>query len=471
MGEPWELTAVDALAAMRAKELSPVELLASVRARTDAVEPIVNALTERRDEEAASAAKGSADRYAAGAGLRPLEGLPVALKEEVPVEGWRMRYASLAVDDVATETAPIAERIFEAGAVVHARTTTPEFSCTGYTHSKLWGVTRNPWNPEVAVGGSSGGSGASLTSGTSLLATGSDIGGSIRVPASINGVVGYKAPHGRVPTVPPFNLDRYCHDGAMARTVADTALFHNAVSGPHPVDMTSLPRLEIPPTLEGIQGMRIALSVDLNSWDVHPDVDANTRAAAAALEEAGAKVEEVQLPWSLKRLMYAARRHFASIFGAYIGEICDAHPDLVNDYSVAWADDVRSLLGDPGSVLHGLEEEGLLWRPLGELFEHHDALVCSTWAVPGVPAGDSILGQLFDDGGPNDRQFTTFMTTPFNIFSACPVLAVPSGIAASNGVPTGIQIVARPFDDVAAFRIGAALEQVRPWPRNAPALA
>jgi aspartyl-tRNA(Asn)/glutamyl-tRNA(Gln) amidotransferase subunit A len=468
MTEPWELTAADALAKMRAKELSPIELLASVRARADVVEPTVNALTERRAEAADAAAHRSAERFAAGQDIGALEGLPVALKEEVPVEGWRMRYGSLAVDEVADQTAPIAERIFDAGSVVHARTTTPEFSCTGYTHSKLWGTTHNPWNPEVAVGGSSGGSGASLASGTSLLASGSDIGGSIRVPASINGVVGFKAPHGRVPTLPPFSLDRYCHDGVLARTVADAALFHNAVAGTHPVDMTSLPKVEIPARLEGIDGMRIALSVDLGSWDVHPDVEANTRAAAAALQDAGAKVEEVELPWSLERLMYAARRHFSSIFGAYIGEVCDAYPDLVNDYSIAWADDVRSLLDEPNSVLHGLEEEGALWRPLGALFETYDALVCPTWSVPGVPAGDSILGQLFEDGGPNDRQFTTFMTTPFNVFSACPVLAVPSGIAPVNGVPTGIQIVARPFDDVTAFRIGAALEEVRPWPTTAP---
>ena len=152
MTEPWEMTATDALAAMRARDLSPVELLESVERRADEVEPVVNALCERRPEEAREAAEASARRYASGERIRPLEGLPVALKEEVPVKGWRMRYGSLAIDEIATETAPIAERILRAGAVVHARTTTPEFSCTGYTHSKLWGVTRNPWNPTVAVG-------------------------------------------------------------------------------------------------------------------------------------------------------------------------------------------------------------------------------------------------------------------------------------------------------------------------------
>ena len=464
MTEAWELTTVDALARMRAKELSPVELLASVYARADIVEPVVNALTERRTEEAEVAAKESERRYAGAGDIRPLEGLPVALKEELPVEGWQMRFGSLAVDEIATTTAPIAERIFAAGAVVHARTTTPEFSCTGYTHSKLWGVTRNPWNPEVAVGGSSGGSGASLASGTSLLASGSDIGGSIRIPASINGVVGFKPPHGRVPEFAPFNLDRYCHEGPLARTVADCALFENVLAGPHHADVTSLrPKLELPDELGGTEGLRIALSIDLGSWDVDEEVAANTRAAAEALREAGAVVEEVEIPWTLERVMRAARAHFGGIFGAEIAEMAAGAPDVVNDYVSAWAEEAEDMLSVPGAFAHGLVEEAALWEPIGLLFEDFDALMCPTWAVTGIPAGDSLLGTLFEGGGPNDRQFTCYMTTPFNIFSPCPVLAVPSGIAASNGVPTGIQIVGRTFDDVIPFRIGAALERVRPW--------
>ncbi|MEX0983792.1 MAG: amidase [Actinomycetota bacterium] len=472
MTQPWELTAVDALGRMRAKELSPVELLASVFARADAVEPVVNALTERRTEDAEIAAKESERRYASGEDIRSLEGLPVAIKEEMPVEGWRMRYGSLVVDEVAEHTAPVPGRIFAAGAVVHARTTTPEFSCTGYTHSKLWGITRNPWNLEFAVGGSSGGSGASLASGTSLLASGSDIGGSIRIPASINGVVGFKPPHGRVPTYPPFNLDRYCHDGPMARTVADCALFENVLAGPHPEDVTSLrPKVELPERFEGIDGLRIGLSVDLGSWTVDEEVAANTRSAGAALQDAGAIVEEVDIPWTLEAIMSTARRHFSAIFGAYIAEMAQQAPDQLNDYSLAWAEEAAAALDEPGSFLNGLVAEGRLWEPIGRLFETYDALICPTWAVTGIPAGDAFLGKVFDGGGPNDRQFLCYMTTPFNIMSPCPVLAVPSGIAASNGVPTGIQIVGRTFDDVTAFRIGAALEQVQPWAGLASVLA
>lgn len=464
MSEPWEMTAADALVAMRARDLSPVELLESVERRADEVEPVVNALCERRRDEARLAATASADRYAAGERIRALEGLPVALKEEVPVDGFRMRYGSHAIDEVATGTAPIAERILKAGSVVHARATTPEFSCAGYTHSKLWGVTRNPWNPAFAVGGSSGGSGASLASGTSLLASGSDIGGSIRIPASINGVVGFKPPHGRVPTGAPFNLDRYCHDGPLARTVADCALFENVLAGPHPADVTSLrPKVRIPSVLKGIEGWRIGLSVDLGCWKVDPEVDANTRAAAAALEQAGAIVEEVAIPWEFEHVLATARRHFAAIFGAEISAAVDEHGELLNDYAHAWAEEARMYMSEPRSFLAGLEGEQAMWEPVGKLLQRYRAIVCPTWAVTGITAGDSYLGTLFDGGGPNDLQFTAYMTTPFNVLSPCPVLAVPSGVA-SNGVPTGVQIVARTFDDVSAFRIGAALELVRPWP-------
>jgi len=463
-----ELSAVEALARMRAKEISPVELLDAVLARAAAVEGTVNAFTETREEEAAAAARASEERYARGEDIRPLEGLPVALKEELEVEGWRMRFGSLAIDEVASRTAPAAERILGAGAVVHARTTTPEFSCTGYTHSKLWGLTRNPWSPAFAVGGSSGGSGASLASGTSFLASGSDIGGSIRLPASANGVVGFKPPHGRVPVQPPYNLDRYCHDGPLARTVADCALFENVLAGPHPMDVTSLrPKLEVPPDPEGVAGMRIAVSTDLGAWDVDQEIRTNTMLVGRALEEAGAIVEEVELPWTLVDVAGVARAHFGAIFGAQIAEAAATFGDLLCDYTLAWAEEAAASAAVPGGFLHGLEGEQRIWDPLGRLFETFDALIGPTWAVPGIPVGDSYLGTLWEGGGPNDRQYAAMMTTPFNVLSPCPVLAVPSGFT-SNGVPSGVQIVGRTYDDVGVFRVGAAIERTRPWPTVAP---
>lgn len=465
MNEPWELSATEALRLMRARELSPVELMESTIERAEAVDPKLNAFAETRYGEAMAAAGAAAARYATGARTRRLEGLPVALKEEVEVRGWSLKWGSLAfVDQVAERTSPLADRIRRSGAIVHARTTTPEFSCVGVTHSKLWGITCNPWNTDFGVGGSSGGSGASLAAGTTPLASGSDIGGSIRLPASANGVVGFKPPHGRVPVGAPYNLDRYCHEGPMARTVSDCALLENVLAGPHPADVTTLrPKVRIPTELRGIEGWRIGLSVDLGAYEVDPQIAENTRAAAAALERAGAIVEEVDIAWTLGELAAAARAHYGAIFGAQIAQAVEAHGDLLCDYTIAWAEEAAAAAAVPGGFLAGLEAEAELFVPLGKLLRRYRAIVCPTWSIPGTPAGDPWLGRTELGGGLLDRQFEAMMTVPFNIFSACPALAVPSGFA-SQGVPTGIQIVGRTFDDVGVFRIGAALERARPWP-------
>ena len=199
MTDLHHLSATEVLRAFRARELSPVEALEAVSARADATEPTVNCLLERDHEDLSAAARAAAERYAGkGEDPRPLEGLPVVLKEEQPIAGRSLRFGSLLTEGlVAEETHPVAERVLASGALVHARTTTPEFSCAAFTHTDLWGVTRNPWNPDYTPGGSSGGSGAALAAGTAYLASGSDIGGSIRIPASFCGVVGFKAPYGR----------------------------------------------------------------------------------------------------------------------------------------------------------------------------------------------------------------------------------------------------------------------------------
>jgi len=462
VNELSSVAAVDALRAFRERSLSPVELLEAVIARAEAVEPTLNAFSETRFDEALVQAKEAEARYQKGGRVRPLEGLPVALKDEAEVKGWKATFGSLAFrDQIADHTAPVAWRILRSGAIVHARTTTPEFSCAPYTHSRLWGVTRNPWNPEFAVGGSSGGSGAALAAGTAALASGSDIGGSIRIPASFNGVVGFKPPHGRVPVEPPFNLDQYCHEGPLARTVADCALLENVMAGPHPRDVTSLrPKIRIPPELKGIEGWRIGLSLDLGGYRVDDEVAKRTLEAADALREAGAIVEEVAIGWDLEAIVRSARIHFGAIFGAEIGEVAAEHRELLTEYALAFAEEAAAV--PPGAFLEGLRLEAEIYAHLGRSLQRYRALVCPTMAVTGFAAGDDYLGRTREDGGPLDRQFDACMTVPFNVCSRCPVLAVPSGFA-SNGVPTGIQVVGRTFDDVGVFRIGAALERVRPW--------
>jgi aspartyl-tRNA(Asn)/glutamyl-tRNA(Gln) amidotransferase subunit A len=459
------LPATVALARFRTGALSPVDLMTAVIDRAERVEPTVNALCLTYFDEALVTAKEAERRYAGhGPAPRALEGLPVAIKDEVPVMGQPCSEGSLLLkDDIADHHAPIAERILEAGGIIHARTTTPEFCCAGFTHSKLWGVTRNPWNAEFAVGGSSGGSGAALASGTATLASGSDIGGSIRIPASFNGVVGFKPPFGRVPVDPPFNLDQYCHDGPMARTVADCALFENVIAGPHPADIVSLrPKLQIPESLDGIEGMRVGLSVTMGDWPVDEDVAANTEAAAGVFREAGAVVVEVDPGLRREDVLLATRLHWSGMFGAAILAAAEEYGELMTPYALEMARQCQEALTQ-ATYADGLEIEAAIWRRLSAVFDHVDVLVSSAALTRGLVAGDDYVSHGLRIGGVQvEDYFEGFTTAVFNIASRCPVLNVPSGFA-RNGVPTGLQIAGRTYDDVTVFRAGAAYERLRPW--------
>jgi aspartyl-tRNA(Asn)/glutamyl-tRNA(Gln) amidotransferase subunit A len=441
--------------------------------RAGKVEPAINAFAETRYDEALTLARTAEQRYAAGGETpRPLEGLPIAVKEEAPIAGQKNTFGCVALrESVADHTAVFVQRILDAGAIVHARSTTPEFSCAPVTWSKLWGVTRNPWNTAYSPGGSSGGSGASLAAGSTTLATGSDIGGSIRIPASFCGVVGFKPPYGRVPETEIFNLDHYCHEGPLARTVADCALLENVIAGPDPSDVVSIrPKLVIPDRLEPISGLRIALSTNLGCYEVDADVVANTHAAADRLREAGATVEEVSLPWELATINRAARIHFGMIFGPSIQEIYDKHKDELTSYTRRFVQEGEEIPKE--EFFKGLELEARIYAPLGALLEKFDALICPTFAVP-------ALGAEYDSGDSleiNGRAMTDWldvlMTVPFNIASRCPVISVPSG-RSREGVPTGLSVVGKTYDDVTVFRIAAAHEQRFPWldaPERRPAV-
>jgi aspartyl-tRNA(Asn)/glutamyl-tRNA(Gln) amidotransferase subunit A len=454
------LSATEVLGAFRRRELSPVEVLDAVDARADAVEPTVNALLERHHEDYRAAARQAEERYSGnGDAPRALEGLPVVLKEEQPIAGRSMRFGSLLTEGwVSEDTHPVAERMMGAGAVVHARTTTPEFSCAGFTHSALWGVTRNPWNPEFAPGGSSGGSGAALASGTAYLASGSDIGGSIRIPASLNGVVGFKPPYGRVPSMPPFNLDTYCHDGPMGRTVADVALLQNVIQGQHPGDHVSLPALRIPENLGDARGLRVAVAVTLGDFPVDPQVESNTRAFADALRTAGAVVEEVSVPISRESLTSAALVHYGAIMGPSMREVGEPDDPRWMPYTRQFLETSTAEFAKVGTYA-GLQAESQVHLALAAVFDDHDALICPTLGATGFVAGDDYTEHGITVAGVDIELYIFAALTPvFNVASRHPVLSVPSG-RASNGVPTGVQVVARPYDDVTVFHVGAAAER------------
>jgi amidase len=458
------LSASEALGRFRARQLSPVELLRAVIARADKVDPKINAFPIKHSERALDQAKAAEAKYMKTDGrLRPLEGLPVAIKDEAFITGERVTFGSLIYKDfVADKTNPSVGRILRAGAIMHARSATPEFSCAPWTHSRLWGVTRTPWNLGFSCGGSSGGSGAGLAAGLTPLASGSDIGGSIRIPASMCGVVGFKPPFGRNPDDTPFNLDQYCHIGPMARTVADCALLQNVMSGPHPEDIASLrPKLRIPAALGDVKGWRIALCVNPAQYDIEPDVVTNTLAAAEMFRAAGATVEEVDLGWKREDVVAAAAAHFGTIFAPQVARTVKKFRRLMTDYALDFADWSKATRKE--DYLRGLEIETEMYKPLGALLQKYRILLCPTLPLPATKAGESyVKRKLRIDGKPQATISHWLMTICFNIMSRCPVMSMPSGLA-SNGVPTGLSIVGRTYDDVSVFRAAAAFERARPW--------
>jgi amidase len=455
------LTATEALKLFKAKKLSPHELMLALVTRAEAVNPVINCFADRYFEEALTHARVSEQLYMRrGAKLRPLEGIPLAVKDAQRVMGKRTTYGSLIFEEnIDGASDPMIERLENAGAIIFARTTTPEFCLSGVCYSRLWGTTLNPWNTDYGPGGSSGGSGAALAAGITTLATGTDIAGSIRIPASACGVVGFKPPHGRNPDGPPANFDRFNHCGPMTRSVADAVLMQNITAGPHELDHDSLrDTVDLPAKGAAIKGMKIAFSIDFGYVPVAEDVRKNTLKALNVFKSLGARVEEVELGWSRETEEIAKHWYDAMHFGRQTVWWKKTHADLMTDYALRTADAIErnTAIEDIPRAWEAIHQ---LYQTLGPILAGHDVFICPTLNLPAVKAGHDPWDPDFTINGIHvDAEYGWIMTHPFNMLHNCPVLAVPSGLA-STGVPTGIQIVARTFDDARVFKAGFAYEK------------
>ncbi len=453
------LSTTEALSLFKKHQLSPVELLDALVERSEAVEPSINAFSSERFDIARDQAKAAENVYMQpSATPRILEGIPVAMKNEAALEGDNTTNGSLILkDNIDTYNHPMTQHLLSSGAIIHARTNVPEFCCMVFTATPLHGITRSPWNLELSCGGSSGGSGASLAAGTSMLATGSDIGGSIRIPACFNGVVGLKPSYGRVPEEPPFNFETYNHNGPMARNVKDCALLMNAVSGPHPEDGATLrPKLEMPLAYGDIKNWKIAYSLDLGFFNVSAEVADNTLRAIEVLKNLGASVEEVSFSWN-NQIMEAGTAHLSFMFAASIAEELESYRHLMAEYTIKFAEKCDQY--SRADYLNALMVEGEMYRQFNTIMENYNAFICPSLAVTGIPADGK--------GSDIDTVSEWLMTLPFNMLSRCPVLNVPTGFA-KNGMPTGMQIVGRTYDDISVFQVGANYEQAARWDRFHP---
>ena len=282
----------------RQRELSPVEIVENCLARVGQVNSELNAFCAVHSDEAIDAAKSAEAIFMGDREAGPLCGIPLALKDFAPLRGKVTTRGSSAFKNWIPDDNPIiVERLVQAGAIVLGKTTTPEFAFSSFTESPLWGITRNPWDRDRTPGGSA----AVVASGCVPLAEGSDMGGSVRIPAALCGVVGLKPSLDRIPMdILPSVFDSISHFGPLTRTVEDAALFLSVAQGADDVDIQSLPdRLAIPRPLTGdVQRHRLALSLDLGFFAVDDDIRSNTEAAALMLEKRGARIESIDLKWT-----------------------------------------------------------------------------------------------------------------------------------------------------------------------------
>ncbi len=460
------LSASETLRRFRAGTLTPTEHLEAMIARIEAVNPIVNALVDTYFEEARTAAAEATQRYAGnGPSPRALEGLTVVIKDETPIAGKRTTAGSeLLSDDVSSIDSIVVERIREAGGIIHARGAASEFCVAPFTHTRLWGVTRNPWNLEMSPGGSSGGCAAALAAGMTALADGSDIGGSIRIPAAFCGLVGFKPPYGRVPADAPWNLDHYCHQGPLARTVEDAALLENVLAGHDHRDPVSIPQ-ELTLVVDedaSVRGMRIAFSRTLGGWPIAREVQEGVDRAAAHFASLGAEVHELdddELGWSYDRARRAVHAHFGTLFSKDVAVAVEQEVQRLTPYVpdfVAQLSDVEK-----GDFFDGFSIEAEMHAALAGVFERYDLLLAPTNGVLGFVAGEDYVGSGPDIDGDTSRHWIDVCPTQvFNVCSRNPVLTVPAG-RLSNGVPLGVSVVGRLYDDQTVFTAAAAFTRGR----------
>ena len=448
-------------------ELSPVDVVRNSLERIAEVNPQLNCFCFTYADEALAAAKAAEQRFATGKARR-LEGIPIAIKDFTPTRGKVTTRGSRLLENwVPDWSSVVVERLEGAGAIIVGKTTTPEFATSGFTDSPLWGITRNPWNKARTPGGSSGGSGAAVASGCVPIAEGTDMGGSVRIPAALCGVVGLKPSLGRIPMdIIDTCFDNISHFGPLARNVSDAALFLDVTQGEHSSDIQSLARCDLRiPVPSDVRGMKFALDVTLGFCAVDAGVEANLRATVEALCDAGAQVEEIDLGWE---------RNIVDMWIGTWGIFMAAAYRRLTDVPLA-ENRERMSKGLVDLIEAGLEvdavtarewefERSRYWRKLGAVLDTHHALLCPTMAItaPPVEMRDWDFGATNADGLVECMD----MTSVFNYTAQCPALSVPSGFA--DGLPTATQIVARRHDDALALNIGAAIESAMPWAQLRP---
>jgi aspartyl-tRNA(Asn)/glutamyl-tRNA(Gln) amidotransferase subunit A len=473
MTELWEHDAWELADRVRAGELSARNLLELSLARIERLEPRLNAVCFLDPDRAWADAERVDQRVAAGDDPGPFAGIPMGVKELAQVQGWPDTNASVPY----AEAGAVAEfdctevaRLRHAGAVLVGLTTAPEHGTVSYTVSMLHGVTRNPWNLERTPGGSSGGSAASVAAGLFPACTGSDGGGSIRIPSSYSGLFGMKTTFGLLGAGPePFNYSMTSVHGPIVRTVRDAARYLDATAGPTPTDPTSLPAPPVPfedlvasgEATERLRGKRAAWTSTLGYGGTDPEVEKVAHDAAMALvAEAGLELVDVpvEMPkpgvaWGLLSSLNTAAFHL---------DFESQHLDELDPVHRAGVELMMNLR--PSGLYKAIRRRHELMLASARIWSDVDVLLTPTTPTTAFQAEGTLHGTVAGRDV-NLMGLSAAFTAPFNM-TGQPAASIP--VALVDGMPAALQVVAARHGDDLCLGAGALLERLRPWPKFAP---
>lgn len=457
--------ATEIVALLRAGEVSTLDLLDALEARIAEVEPAVNALPTLCFDRARDNARALAARPAAERGV--LAGLPVAIKDLLNVAGVRSTQGSPIFADTVPATSDVAVLTLEAaGGVVYAKANTPEFGAGANTFNEVFGRTLNPWDTSRSCAGSSGGSAVALATGTAWMASGSDLGGSLRNPASFCGIVGLRPTPGRVahgPSALPYNSMSV--EGPMARTVADCALMLDAMSGASPVDPISLER----PAMSFTDALaarrtpkRVAFSRDLGGiTPVDPEVAEIVERAARRFEDMGCIVEEASPDFTDVQMIFQTFR--AMGMATARAELLERHRDLLKPEVIWNIEQGLALIRE--EVAAAELARGRYYHRVRAFYDSYDLVLCPATVVPPYPVENRYVEEC---QGHKFSNYIEWCTVAYAFTCAgLPAISVPAGFTA-GGLPVGLQIAGPPRGEAAVLAAAALFEEAAPWAQTLP---
>ncbi|MEE8419829.1 MAG: amidase family protein [Dehalococcoidales bacterium] len=456
---------------IQARQISPVEVVTAFLERIDKINPTINAYCTLVPEMALEAARKAESAVMKGGDTGPLTGIPVAIKDVTPVAGVRTTFGSKLYENyVPVEDDLVVERLKRAGAIIMGKTNTPEFAAGASTFNKIFGITRNPWDTDFTVGGSSGGAAASVAAGMGPLAQGNDLGGSLRTPASFCGVVGLRPSPGRVPRYPTeLHWDDLSVQGPIARTVGDIALMLESISGPDrrsPISVQETnPEFVQAVKNPDVKNLKIAWSDNLNLIPVAKEVLEITRSAIEVFRGLGGEVVEDSPDFSgvEETALILRGVRFVALYQDQMDD-----PEFKRWVNPLVTGNIEQGLGySVRDIARAERQRSVIWEKVNRFFNKYDLLLTPTMPIPAFPAEMQYPTEI--DGKPMKHYIDWVWLTYAISVTGSPAISVPCGWN-HQGLPIGLQIVGRHLAEDTVLRAAAAYELAAPWADKRPTL-